>query len=257
MLIVLAPSKDMNVLPTKNQAALNVDVPEFLLKSERLISELKKMNSIQLSNWLNVSEKLAMQNSVRFHKWQMEHSTENSSPAILSYTGEAYRGLCAHEFDNTQLDYSNRVLRILSGLYGVLRPLDLIQEYRLEMGTKHRLGKIQSLCDYWKKEVVEAINKAVSDSPGEKVLVNLASNEYFSSIDLSRLKHQVVTPVFKQETKGELKILAVHAKRARGMMTRFVIENQLDNTEDLKAFDEDGYYFDSRNSTSNRLLFLR
>ena len=177
-----------------------------------------------------------------------EHDVDNASHAILSFTGEAYRGLRASDFNKNELEKSQDYLRILSGLYGVLKPLDLIQEYRLEMGTKHEFRKKKNLYEFWKHSVTVAIQNALNESPGEKVLINVASNEYSAAIDFKKLKSRVLTATFYQEENGKLKMVAVFAKRARGMMTRFIIETQLEKIEDLKAFDCDGYYFYNKHS---------
>jgi cytoplasmic iron level regulating protein YaaA (DUF328/UPF0246 family) len=178
-------------------------------------------------------------------------------PSVLAFTGEVYRGLKASEMRLDDLIYSQNVLRILSGLYGTLRPLDLIQEYRLEMGLKLSFSIGKSLYNVWKDDITMAINEAIENSPGNKVLINLASMEYFSAIDLKKLKFPVITASFYQERQGKIKMITVYAKRARGMMARFVIENRIDKWEDLKAFDYEGYYFDNDRSTEHELVFVR
>lgn len=257
MLAILSPAKDMKVLPQQEKGNLSFAIPEFVNKSAGIITDLKKLNAVQLSELMKISNKLAELNFIRYRNWSKEHSTGNSATAILSFIGEAYRGLRAMEFTPEELEYSQGVLRILSGLYGILRPFDLIQEYRLEMGTKHSFRGKKNLYEFWKTNLTKAIEQAVAESPGEKVLINVASNEYASAIDFKKLKSRVVTTSFYQENNGEINMVAVYAKRARGMMTRFIIENFLEKAEDLKAFNAEGYYFDSNRSSEDKWVFVR
>lgn len=257
MLAILSPAKDMKVLPQAKKATEIYTLPEFLNKSAGLITDLKKLKPANLSQLMKISDKLANLNYDRYRNWQKEHTPQNASQAILSFTGEAYRGLSAGEFNKHQLEYSQKVLRILSGLYGVIRPLDLIQEYRLEMGTRHSFRGKKNLYEFWQRTLTKNIDQAVAESPGDKVLINVASNEYFSAINLKKLKSRVVTTSFYQESNGELKMVAVYAKRARGMMSHFIIENELENIDDLKAFDAEGYYYDAKRSTDDKWMFVR
>lgn len=257
MLAILSPAKDMKVLPQQEKATDLFTVPEFLNKSAGIITDLKKLKPVDLSELMKISDKLAVLNYDRYRNWKKEHEPDFSSQAILSFTGEAYRGLRAGEFNQSELEYSQGVLRILSGLYGVLKPLDLIQEYRLEMGTRHEFRGKKNLYEFWKQTATKTIDQAIAESPGDKVLINVASNEYASVIDFGKLKHRSITASFYQETEGEIKMIAVFAKRARGMMTRFIIENQIENVEDLKAFDSEGYYYDAKRSTDDKWVFVR
>jgi cytoplasmic iron level regulating protein YaaA (DUF328/UPF0246 family) len=256
MLIILSPAKDMFHEIQERLTPLTYSEPEFLTKAEKLMVELKKFNPEQLSKIMNISPKLSLLNYQRIQKWNRAE-WENGTPAILTFTGEAYRGLNAAAFDDAALNYAQQTLRLLSGLYGVLRPLDLIQEYRLEMGTKQAFAKKENLYSYWSTSITASLKNAIADSPGEKVLVNLASEEYSSSIDVKKMNCRIVTPIFKQESKGRLQVVTVFAKRARGMMARFIIENQLKRAEELKAFDMDGYFFDAASSTNDKWLFQR
>lgn len=257
MLAILSPAKDMKVRPQQERATDVVTLPEFLNKSKGIITDLKKMKPNELVSLMKISDKLALLNYDRYRNWKKEHTIENSFPAVLSFTGEAYRGLRAADFSGDELEYAQKVLRILSGLYGVLKPLDLIQEYRLEMGTRHEFRKKKNLYEFWKAGLTKAVNNAIEDSPGDKVLINVASNEYFSAIDQKKLKHPVLTTSFYQENEGEVKMVAVFAKRARGLMSRFIIENKIEQVEDLKAFDTDGYYYDANRSTDEKWVFVR
>jgi cytoplasmic iron level regulating protein YaaA (DUF328/UPF0246 family) len=257
MIVILSPAKDMKVVPSKNILGLMPTIPEYVDKAENLISVLRKKEPHELSEVLNISNKLTELNFKRFQGWNKNHVSTNSSPSVLSFTGEAYRGLNANDFSITDLDYSQKVLRIISGLYGVLRPLDLIQAYRLEMGSGLNIGSIKNLYEFWREEINGIINDAIEESPGEKLLINLASFEYYSTIDFKSLNYNVITPLFKDEKSGELKTITVYAKRARGLMTRFIIKNRLENSEDLKAFTDEGYYFENELSQGNNWLFVR
>lgn len=257
MLAILSPAKDMKVLPDRASDSLNVAVPEFIAQAKLLMNELQLFSVDDLVKVMKVSEKLALQTAIRLQKWGAVHHGLNSAPAILSFTGEAYRGLDAGSFDTGELEYSQQVLRILSGLYGVLKPLDLIQEYRLEMGTKYPFNGSKNLYVYWNQLITSIINKAVEQSPGEKVLINLASKEYASAINLKQLNCSIVTPDFYEEKEGEIKMVTVYAKKARGMFVRFVIQNKIEKQDDLKAFDSEGYFFDNIRSTSHNLVFIR
>ena len=206
---------------------------------------------------MQINQKLAERNMLRLARWDGQHSGENAMPSILAFTGEVYRGLKAPSFTAVDLDYAQSILRVLSGFYGVLRPLDLIQEHRLEMGTKYPFAGKKNLYDFWGNVITEAINTAINESPGEKVLVNLASNEYYSSIKHKQLNCRVITPIFKQEKGGKLQVITVYAKKARGTMARFAIKNRLAFSEELKAFNEEGYYFDAACSTEKEWLFVR
>lgn len=258
MLAILSPAKDMKVHGGASYPTKKYTIPEFLVQSKGLISDLKKFKRDELSELMKISDKLALLNFDRFKNWKQDHhAPEYASPAILAFMGEAYRGLRAADFEKDNLEYAQGVLRIFSGLYGVLKPLDLILEYRLEMGTKSEFRGKKNLYEFWKLKLTEAVSVAVKESPGEKVLINLASSEYSSAIDQKKFKYPVLTPSFYQEKDGKLKMVAVYAKRARGMMSRFIIENQLEKVEELKAFDLDGYYFEASRSDENRFVFVR
>jgi uncharacterized protein len=257
MLVILSPSKDMAVNSRQSLEIKSVSIPQYLNKAETLIHQLKKMSFEEIADRMAISKKLAGLNFNRFHQWNKNHTLENSSPSIIFYTGEAYRGLKAADFSLEELHYSQNVLRILSGLYGILRPLDLIQAYRLEMGLGLPFKGIKNFRDFWCDVITSSLNKAIEESAGEKVLINLASAEYYSAINFSGLKFPVISPVFKEEKSGKLKMVTVYTKRARGMMTRFIIQNRIEKSEDLKAFSDEGYYFENRLSSCNNWLFVR
>lgn len=257
MIAILSPAKDMNVLPREERATSKSTKPQFMGEAKALIEDLRQFKKDELKELMKISDKLAVLNYDRYANWNKNHSGSNASQALYSFTGEAYRGLDAATLKASDAEYAQKVFHVLSGLYGVLRPLDLIQPYRLEMGTKYGFRDKKNLYDFWGNKITENIEKAVEASPGEKVLVNLASNEYSKVIDFKKLKYKVVNPSFYEERNGKLKMITVYTKKARGMMTRFIIENRIEKLEDLKAFDLDGYYFSNENSGADKLIFVR
>jgi len=205
---------------------------------------------------MKVSSAIAELNFERFLRWQLPFDTDNSKQAIFAFMGQAYIGLKADTFTKSDLEYSQKHLRILSGLYGILKPLDLIQAYRLEMGTKLQNERGSNLYKFWGDIVTLELNKAIQES-GNKMLINLASNEYFKVINKKILDADIVTPVFKDEKNGVYKVITVYAKTARGMMSRFIIKNKINNTKDLLAFNYNGYAYSHEMSDKNILTFIR
>lgn len=257
MLAILSPAKDMSSEKYLGSIKKEFTQPLFVDEANILMQELKKYSVDELASSMNMSKKLAVLNYERFMKWSAVHDKEQHRSAILSFTGEAYRGLEAASLSDDDLAYSQNVLRILSGLYGVLRPLDLIQPYRLEMGTKIIFAGHKSLYDFWKKKITQVLSEAVHHSPGDSVLLNLASKEYASAIDLKISNFKVINVSFYEEKDETRRMLTVYTKKARGMFARFLIANKIENAEDLKAFDSEGYYFDNRNSSETELIFVR
>ena len=254
MLIVISPAKtlDFETTPTTEKYTQ----PEMLSYSEKLMSKLKKMSPKHVSKLMNISDDLGELNFQRFQSWQAPFAPENAKQAILAFNGDVYQGLDAGSLSEAELEKSQQKLRILSGLYGVLKPLDLIQPYRLEMGTKLKYYKADNLYEFWNPEITKKINEAVKES-GSDVLINLASNEYFKSIDKKKLKAEVVTPDFKDLKNGRYKMISFYAKRARGLMTRFILENDINEISDLQAFESEGYHFNPRLSTGGNPVFTR
>ena len=254
MLIVISPAKllDFATPPITTSFTL----PEMLQESEKLIGSLQKMNPKQISKLMGISDNLGELNFRRFQSWHLPFTPENAKQAVLTFNGEVFRGLKATTLSEEQLQLTQTKLRILSGLYGVLKPLDLMQPYRLEMGTKMEYQKSKDLYAFWKSLIVEKINKAVAES-GSSILVNLASNEYFKSIDKKKLNAEIITPEFKDLKNGNYKTITVFAKKARGLMTRFIIENNINDVESLQAFDSEGYNFNPRLSKPGNLVFTR
>jgi hypothetical protein len=254
MLIIISPAKslDFKTPPVTS----NYTVPEFLTESEKLIGRLKTLTPKKISALMGISDDLGELNFKRYHEWKLPFTPENAKQAIQAFNGDVYQGLNATTLSEEKLELTQSRLRILSGLYGVLKPLDLIQPYRLEMGTKLKYYKSKDLYVFWNLAITKKINEAVAES-GSKILVNLASNEYFKSIDKKKLKAEIVTPDFKEFKNGEYKMISIFAKRARGLMTRFILDNSINNPLDLVAFDSEGYSFNSRLSKSGNPVFTR
>lgn len=254
MLSVISPAKTLDF--ETPSTTTHVTQPDFLAESQPLIELLRDYSPHQLSDLMGISDKLAGLNAARFAEWQPPFSLDNAKPAVQAFQGDVYTGLAAETFSDAENRFAQQHLRILSGLYGLLRPLDLIQAYRLEMGTKLANPAGKDLYAYWKPTLTTALNQAIAES-GSKVLVNLASNEYFKAIDAKALDAQVITPVFKDEKNGTFKIISFYAKKARGLMSAWIIHHHINTRDELKAFDVDGYRFDAASSQGNTLVFTR
>lgn len=250
MLILLSPTKNFD-FETKHQTKVSTE-PIFIEKSKIIIEKLKTFSSKDLEMLMKISSELAIENLDRNHNWTSENKI--SRQAIFAYSGLVFQRLNAKEFNQKDLEFAQKHLRILSGLYGILRPLDAIQAYRLEMQTKIEIEKSKNLYKFWENEITNSINQDLKKSD---FIVNLASNEYFKTLIKSKIKTQIITPIFKQYSKGEYKILTVYAKEARGLMTNFIIKNKISNPENLKLFDVEGYFFDVKTSDDNNYVFLK
>jgi hypothetical protein len=254
MLIILSPSKTIAKIDTN--ANLIPSQPMFLENSKPLVDALRKLSQKEIEELMSISPQLARLNVERFISWSTPFDKDNSHPALVSFKGDVYEGINAEDFTSDDFAFAQNHLRILSGLYGALRPLDLMQPYRLEMGAKFGIGKSNNLYDYWKTKLNENINTDLNGS-GKGILVNLASNEYSKALDFKALKGEVITPIFKEQTGNTYKTIAIHAKRARGLMTRFIIKNKIDDVEKIKLFDYEGYYFSPNETKGNDWVFLR
>jgi cytoplasmic iron level regulating protein YaaA (DUF328/UPF0246 family) len=252
MLIVLSPAKKIN---ENKQSFTDCSTPLFIDEAEKLIKSLRKYNPAKLSKLMSISSGIAELNYERYLNWNIDHSS-NTTPAALSFNGEAYSGLDAALFSSKEMNYAQNHLRILSGLYGVLKPFDLIHAYRLEMGTNLKVGTKKNLYEFWGDKIVNEVNDTLKTQK-ENVLVNLASNEYFKAINKKKLEGEIITPVFKDFNNGKYKIVMVYAKKARGMMTSFIIKNKIEKKEDLKAFDISGYCYNEAASSDNEIVFYR
>jgi uncharacterized protein len=252
MLTILSPAKTLNFEPqliTKKSS-----IPVFSEEAEVLVEVLKTLTASDIEKLMSVSPKLAALNYERYQMWNPVR--KNSKQAILAFDGDVYDGLDAKSLSEKQLNSAQKRIRILSGLYGVLKPLDLIQPHRLEMGTPLVVKDYKNLYAFWQDKIVSNINMAL-DENGNNVLVNLASKEYFKSIDSKKLNGSVITVDFKDRKNGTYQIISFFAKKARGLMSRFILENKITRPGDLKAFDTGGYYFSPAMSQENHLVFTR
>ena len=252
MKIVISPAKSLDyttALPTQRFTEA-----QFLDKANTIQKTLKKKKPKQLMEMMDISEKLADLNWQRNQDWALPFTPENARPAVYAFNGDVYTGLDAYTIPTDKLDVLQDQLRILSGLYGILRPLDLMQEYRLEMGTSIAIGTKKNLYEFWKKTITDALNKELAK---DELFINLASNEYFSAVDTKALKVPVITPEFKDYKDGKLKMISFFAKKARGLMVRYIIDTNAKTIEDLKGFNYEGYAFDANLSKGNTLVFTR
>ncbi|MDG1780573.1 MAG: peroxide stress protein YaaA [Flavobacteriales bacterium] len=252
MLILLSPAK---TLDPKNQGITeSASQPLFLEEADYLVNKLKKFSAKKLEKMYKVSPDIAAENHERFQMWSAPFHLGNSRQAVLTFKGEVYRGLQAEHFLEQDFEFAQKHLRILSGLYGVLRPLDLMQAYRLEMGTSWAVSPTKkNLYKFWGNKLTDKLNNSETQGP----IINLASNEYFKAVNTKELNREIITCHFKDNKNGEYKALMTYAKHARGLMARFIIKNKLTNPEDLKAFDLQGYSFNPRLSETNELVFTR
>jgi len=254
MLAVISPAKTLDFesqCPTEKHSE-----PDFLEHSAALINKLAKLSRPKLAELMKISDKLANENHQRFQNWQLPFTPENARAALFAFKGDVYTGFELGEYKARDFDYAQNHLRILSGLYGLLRPLDLIQPYRLEMGTRLKVGRSADLYAFWDTLIADALNEALKKS-GPKTLVNLASNEYFASIKAERVDGRVITPSFKDLKNGKYKFLSFFAKKARGMMADYMIRERISDPEDLKGFDREGYAFNAELSEGDAWVFTR
>lgn len=252
MKIVISPAKSLNF--EKELPTTQFTQPSLLNESKKVHAVLKQKSPVELSQLMSISDKLADLNWQRNKAWKTPFNPTNSRPAVYAFDGEVYNGLDAYSIPMEKLDLLQDRLRILSGLYGVLKPLDLMQAYRLEMGTKLPIGESKNLYDFWKTTVTASLNKELKKG---ELFVNLASNEYFSVVDTKALKVPVITPDFKDYKDGKLKMISFFAKKARGMMVRYIIDTNAETIDDLKGFNYEGYQFDANLSKGNNLVFTR
>ena len=253
MKIVVSPAKTLDYdskLPTTRGTQ-----PEFLETAAKLNRKLSRQSKKEISKLMSISDKLADLNYTRYQEFEEEHDKKNSRPAIYAFNGDVYTGLDAYTIPTDKLDKVQDTLRILSGMYGILRPLDLIQPYRLEMGTSIGIERKKDLYAVWQKKVTEYLNNELEE---DELFLNLASNEYFKAVDEKKLKVPVVSPVFKDFKNGKLKIISFFAKKARGSMVRFIIDKDCKTLDDVKGFDYDGYRFSEEHTEKeNEPTFIR
>ncbi|SFP84905.1 peroxide stress protein YaaA [Pseudomonas borbori] len=254
MLMVISPAKTLDYqTPPVTQRYTQ---PEHLEHAQDLIAQLRDFTPMQIAELMHLSDKLAGLNAARFASWTRTFTPANAKQALLAFKGDVYTGLNAEDFDEDDFDFAQNHLRMLSGLYGVLRPLDLMQPYRLEMGTKLVNPRGNNLYDFWGERISGWLNEALA-AQGDEVLLNLASNEYFSAVKRKALNARIIDTEFKDLKNGQYKIISFYAKKARGLMARHVIKQRLNNPEQLKDFNDQGYVYSAEQSTLNKLVFLR
>lgn len=254
MLIVISPAKtlDFETPPGTRKSTQ----PQLLDRSAELVEDMQALSPDDIRGLMGVSDKIAELNHQRFMNWSRPFDLDNAKQSILAFKGDVYTGLQAETLDSKQLSFAQQHLRILSGLYGLLRPLDLMQPYRLEMGVKFANRGGKNLYEFWGEDITLGLNAQLKKLKSD-VLVNLASNEYFKSVKAGSLNAEVITPVFKDLKSGKYKIISFYAKKARGQMARFIIENAIEDPAGLKGFDTDGYRYDAKQSTARELVFTR
>ncbi len=254
MLAILSPAKTLDLSPPPRRIAHTI--PSLLSDSEQLVDVLRRKNAPQLEKLMKISSKLAVLNRDRYREWSVPFTPDNSKQCLLAFRGDVYQGLEADSFKKADFDYAQKHLRILSGLYGILRPLDLIQAYRLEMGTPLKTRHGKDLYGFWADRITDELSIALAAQRGNH-LVNLASNEYFKSVHTKRLNAEVFTPVFKDLKNGQYKFISFFAKKARGMMADYIVRNRLKHPDELRGFDSAGYAFISELSDDFTLTFTR
>ncbi|KFE53923.1 peroxide stress protein YaaA [Pseudomonas syringae] len=254
MLMVISPAKTLDFETPPSTTRFTQ--PQYLDHSQELITQLRELTPAQIGELMHLSDKLSGLNAARFGSWNPGFTPENAKQALLAFKGDVYTGLQAETLSEKELTYAQDHLRMLSGLYGLLRPLDLMQPYRLEMGTKLANSRGKDLYAFWGTRISEWLNEALAEQ-GDDLLLNLASNEYFSAVKRSALKARIIDTEFKDQKNGQYKIISFYAKKARGMMSRFVISEQINTPDALKQFDVNGYRYSSEQSTATKLVFLR
>lgn len=259
MLILISPAKTLDF---ETPASVEYfSQPDFLADTEVLVEQLRQLSASEISSLMKISDKLGELNASRYQTWQLSYDNTNAKQALLAFQGDVYQGMAVDNFNQQDFDFAQEHLRILSGLYGLLKPLDLIQPYRLEMSTKLAYSKLKDLSantlyEFWQDKLTLAINQQL-DRLDNKTIVNLASNEYFKVVKPKLLRGDIITPIFKDWKQGKYKIISFYAKKARGMMAAYIIRNKLQNTQDLKNFTEAGYGYNDKLSDHKNLVFTR
>lgn len=254
MLIVVSPAKTLDYeTPPKTKT---FTVPDYLDDSQQLINRLRRFSVLDIADLMKVSKKIAELNFDRYESWNKKFTEKNAKQAALAFKGDVYTGLDAESFNAADFKFAQKHFRMLSGLYGLLRPLDLMQPYRLEMGTKLETDRGKNLYEFWGSTITEGLNKQLKKTRSE-YLINLASNEYFKSVKPKELDAEIITPEFKEYKNGDYKMIGIYAKKARGMLSRYIIKNKLTDPEDIKSFNEEGYKYNKKLSKGNKWVFTR
>ncbi len=253
MIIIISPAKKIKTGSIKDVKSTEID---FQKESKELMKYIKELSPKDLSELMNISPNLAELNFERNMKWQYPFENEEKGHALLMFQGHAYQGMDAKTFSKQDFEFAQKHLRMLSGLYGILKPFDIILPYRLEMSTKLKTESSNNLYEFWGSKLSNKINEELAEQ-NKKILINLASNEYFKAVNTKFLKAKIITPVFKENKNGTYKNISVYAKKARGLMCRYIIKNKLKNYEDLKGFDYENYNFNHELSNENEYIFTR
>lgn len=254
MIVILSPAKSLNFKvdgPTESHS-----IPIFINEAHKLIRVLQKHSPTKLTELMKISSGLGELNYLRFQKWELDHNQSNSKQAIFAFNGEVYNGFKAHTLDSESLVFAQHHIRILSGLYGILNPLDLVQPYRLEMSTKLKLNEFKNLYTFWDDKINTTINQELKVQKNE-CLINLASVEYSKAVKLKNINTQIITPVFKELSGDSYKVIPVYAKKARGLMSRFIVDNKIVDPQEIKHFDVEGYHYSDTHSTEQEWVFTR
>ena len=252
MKFLISPAKTLDLTSEPTYKAFSQ--PELLDDAQQLINTISPYTPADIASLMKLSDKLATLNVSRYQEWQKEHSQDNSRPAVYTFMGDVYTGLDAYSLSQDDMEYAQQSLKILSGLYGILKPLDLMQAYRLEMGTRLKNERGTNLYQFWGDIIVDKLNNALEEN---ELLVNLASNEYFKAVNTKKLKSTLISPNFLDEKNGQFKVISFYAKKARGLMARYLIENRCETLDELKKFDLAGYRYDPAQSTANAPIFIR
>lgn len=254
MLIVLSPAKNLDYdtpVPTRKHTKA-----PLLSDAQELATQMQDMSPQAISSLMSISDKLGVLNYDRYQNWDLPFDKDSARQALFAFKGDVYVGLDAYTFDDDDISYAQEHLRILSGLYGVLKPLDWMAPYRLEMGTKLKNARGKDLYEFWGTKITKELNKQLKKT-GEPVLINLASQEYFKSVDTGSLNAEIITPIFKDWKNGQYKIISFFAKKARGLMSAYIIKNKISDVAQIKGFDWEGYGFDPSASTNSEWVFTR
>ena len=254
MFFVLSPAKNLNEKDPSPVSSFTL--PDLLPEAEILMQELRQLAPQQIAELMHVSDKIALLNAERNAAWHTPFTPENAKQAVFMFNGDVYEGIAADTLKPEQIDYLQQHVRLLSGLYGVLRPLDLMQPYRLEMGTVFANSRGKNLYEFWGDKITDLLNQTLKQADSD-VLINLASQEYFKSVNTKKLNARLITPIFKDEKNGKYKIISFYAKRARGLMVRYAAEHGITEPEMLKNFDYEGYSFNEAASNEAEWVFMR
>ena len=252
MKFLISPAKTLDL--TSPPSVTQTSQPGLIEHSQQLIDTIKDYTPAQIASLMKLSDKLALLNVSRYQEWQQNHTLENSRPAVYTFMGDVYTGLDAYSLSAEDIAYAQQNLRILSGLYGLLKPLDLMQAYRLEMGTKLSNSRGSNLYQFWGDIIVDQLN---AELDSDELVVNLASNEYFKAVNKKKLQAQLISPNFLDEKNGQFKVISFYAKKARGLMARYLIEQRCQTLADIQAFDLAGYRYDPEQSTPDAPIFVR